>query len=56
MEIIRKSIEVQGIIIEYQTITLEKHHPKEMELIQEGYWKAVEAGNTFTFIKIINYH
>lgn len=55
MEIIRKSIEVQGVIVTYQTICINADRVKEEELISQGYWKAVQAGNKFTFIKFINY-
>lgn len=55
MEIIIKTIEVQGVLINYQTVTVDKNKDKTEELISQGYWKAVEAGDTYTFIKIINY-
>lgn len=55
MEIIRKIIEVQGVVVEYQTLQVPKDYPQIADLIMQGYWKAVESGNNFTFIKIINY-
>lgn len=55
MEIIQKNIEVQGVVVEYQTVQVPKDDLQIADLIMQGYWKAVESGNSFTFIKIINY-
>lgn len=53
MEIIRKSIEVQGVIVHYQTVIIHKNNPQAEELISQGYWKSVQAGDWLTFIKLL---